>query len=172
MTDMPEAQNTDHIRPRQQSDLAECAAALVKVHATDGYPVEGVDDPKAWLTPQGQLQAWVAEIEGKIVGHVLLTEPQKGDAAAQLWLKQNTGKVAVLGRLFVLSEARGKSLGERLITEAMSYGERHGIQLVLDVVEKDRAAIRLYEKMGWKRIGEASHAYGSGSSIKAFLYAA
>ena len=33
------------VRRRQLSDLAELAEVLIRVHARDGYPVEGVDDP-------------------------------------------------------------------------------------------------------------------------------
>ena len=39
------------VRPREPRDLAQLAEALVRVHAADGYPVEGVADPRAWLEP-------------------------------------------------------------------------------------------------------------------------
>ena len=73
------------VRRRQPADLPEAAAALVEVHRSDGYPVEGVDDPTAWLLSPHQIAAWVAELDGRIVGHVALTEPQPDDAAATVW---------------------------------------------------------------------------------------
>ncbi len=35
---------------------------------------------------------------------------------------------------------------------------------------KDKAAIRLYERMGWQSIGDASHAYGEGQQMRAVCY--
>ena len=46
---MTQTTNTAVIRERQDSDIPALAAALVEVHQLDGYPVEGVDNPKAWL---------------------------------------------------------------------------------------------------------------------------
>src|SRR6185503_18070936 len=73
------------IRPRASDDLPAAAAALVQVHHSDGYPVEGVADPAAWLTSPHQIAAWVAELDDHVVGHVALSEPQPDDAAATLW---------------------------------------------------------------------------------------
>jgi hypothetical protein len=55
------------IRPITDADVPDAAAALVKVHETDGYPVEGIEDPEAWIRPPAVLSAWVAEEGGKIV---------------------------------------------------------------------------------------------------------
>lgn len=48
------------IRSRRDEDLPDLAAALVRVHALDGYPVEGVADPEAWLRHPNELQSWIA----------------------------------------------------------------------------------------------------------------
>src|SRR5437868_2371962 len=101
------------VRRRQQADLPEAAAALVDVHRNDGYPVEGVEDPVAWLLSPDQIAAWVAELDGRIVGHVALSEPQPDDAAASVWAAhadKGAERIAVLGRLFVHSGARGHAL--------------------------------------------------------------
>ncbi|MFB9906809.1 GNAT family N-acetyltransferase [Allokutzneria oryzae] len=160
------------VRVRLQDDLPSCAQALVEVHRSDGYPVEGVADPIGWLTPPTLIRAWVAEKDGSIVGHVLLTTPQEGDDAARLWQSQsaNDEKIAVLGRLFVLSTARGHSFGEHLMRAATEYAQQQNMRLVLDVMDKDKAAIRLYERLGWQRIGTAYHQFGEGQSIPAFCY--
>jgi GNAT superfamily N-acetyltransferase len=160
------------IRRRTPSDLPAAAAALVEVHRTDGYPVEGVDDPIAWLVNPHQLVAWVAELNSEIVGHVALSEPQPDDAAATLWATSHNDNdhLAVLGRLFVLSRARGHALGERLIHAATDYGRSHNRRLVLDVMTKDAAAIRLYDRLGWQRIGTTQHDDGHGHAIDAYCY--
>ena len=130
------------VRERTNADLPGAAAALVDVHATNGYPVEGVDDPEAWLTGSTLLCAWVGELDGRIVGHVAISQPQSDDAAATMWTSTPEGArdtVAVLGRLFVLSAARGHSLGLKLMHAATNYAQSHGLRLVLDVMTKDAA---------------------------------
>lgn len=143
---------------------------LVAVHETDGYPVEGVADPVGWISGPGQLRAWVAELDGQIVGHVALNEPQAGDAAAAAWATTTGGDddpIAVLGRLFVLSTARGHAIGRRLIEAASDYAASNQLRLVLDVMAKDAAAIALYERLGWTRIGTTEHDDGQGRLIEA-----
>ena len=54
----------------------------------------------------------------------------------------------------------------------MSYGREHDLRLVLDVMAKDAAAMRLYERLGWRKIGETTHHFGNGESIPAVCYVA
>jgi ribosomal protein S18 acetylase RimI-like enzyme len=161
------------VRRREQADLSDAGAALVEVHRSDGYPVEGVDDPVAWLLSPHQIAAWVAELDGLIVGHVAVGEPQSGDAAATAWAAQSekgAEQIAVLGRLFVHPQARGHALGEQLARTATDYAHEHGLRLVLDVMTKDAAAIRLYERLGWQRIGTTQHDDGHAHTIDAYCY--
>ena len=115
---MTDPQKTIVVRERTPADVPAAAAALVEVHQTDGYPVEGVADPTRWITATGQIRAWVAQLDTRIVGHVAISEPQHDDAAAQLWAAQPNSAdrpIAVLGRLFVLRTARGHAIGHRLV---------------------------------------------------------
>jgi GNAT superfamily N-acetyltransferase len=171
MTDQ-QSRPTIVIRERTPADLPAAGAALVAVHSTDGYPVEGVADPEAWLTSPSQIKAWVADMDGRIVGHVAIGEPQAGDAAATMWKGRTSGAddVAVLGRLFVLAAARGAALGERLMAAAIQDAAHRGQRLVLDVMTKDAAAIKLYERTGWQQIGSTQHDDGHGHSIEAYCY--
>ncbi|KOT96583.1 MULTISPECIES: N-acetyltransferase [unclassified Streptomyces] len=160
------------IRPFTDDDLAGAAAALVEVHDTDGYPVEGVNDPEAWIKSEDVLAAWVAEGGGRIVGHVAVMKPQ-GEAAVDLWVKQSdddADHVGVLARLFVVQSARKQAAGRRLMEAAVSHARTHGLRLVLDVMVKDASAIRLYERLGWRKIGETIHHFGSGETIPAVCY--
>lgn len=162
------------VRPFGNGDLAGAAAALIEVHSTDGYPVEGVAQPEAWLRSADVIAAWVAELDGSIVGHVAIMRPH-GEDAVSLWMQQSgdsDGQIGVLARLFVVKEARKHAVGERLMKAAMSYGAERGLRLVLDVMTKDAAAIRLYERLGWREIGRAPHHYGNGQSVDAVLYVA
>ena len=170
---MTETTGTAVIRERTEADLPGAAAALVEVHETDGYPVEGVNDPERWLTGPTLLRDCVGDLEGRIVGHVSISRPQPGDAAATMWTttpENGHDTVAVLGRLFVLQVARAQSLGERLMQAATEYAQHHGLRLVLDVMTKDAAAIRLYERLGWQCIGETQHDDGTGRLVPAVCY--
>lgn len=160
------------IRPIEEEDVPDAAAALVQVHSTDGYPVEGIDRPTEWLKPPGVIQAWVAVLDGRIVGHVAIMRP-RGEDAVSIWQKQSGedgAHIGVLARLFVLRDARKHSAGASLMRSAMDYAQDHDLRLVLDVMTKDEAAIRLYERLGWHFIGGASHQYGDGQRIQAVCY--
>ncbi|SEQ92274.1 Ribosomal protein S18 acetylase RimI [Streptomyces sp. yr375] len=166
------------VRPFRDTDLPGAAAALTDVHATDGYPVEGVARPADWLRSDDVLASWVAEAGGRIVGHVAVMRPC-GEGAVTLWLEQSAADgqhieqhIGVLARLFVVRDARRRAVGEQLVRTAMGYGLSHGRRLVLDVMVKDQAAIRLYERLGWSRTGRTTHHFGAGQSIEAICYAA
>ncbi|MEH0419562.1 GNAT family N-acetyltransferase [Streptomyces sp. B21-083] len=162
------------IRLFEATDLPGAATALMEVHATDGYPVEGVAHPEAWLRSDGVLASWVAEAEQRIVGHIAVMRPDDVDAVS-LWAGQSGADeqhIAVLARLFVVRGARKQALGERLVRTAMDYGQRHNRRLVLDVMVKDTAAIRLYERLGWRRTGRAAHHFGAGQHIEAICFVA
>lgn len=160
------------VRPREPDDLDAAAAALVAVHAADGYPVEGVDDPHAWLSPPGLLAAWVALLDDAVVGHALVTTPKSGDAAVEAWTAQGgePSRIAVGGRLFVAPAGRGHDLGTRLAQTLTDWAANEGYDLVGDVMEKDQAALRIYERIGWRRIGTAMHATGHGTEVPALLF--
>ena len=160
------------IRPRTSADIASAASALVTVHSTDGYPVEGVAQPEEWLSPAGLLAAWVAVFDGRTVGHAAVARPS-GEEAVSLWIERSgagSENVGVLARLFVLPEIRGRSVGESLVRATMEYAGNHGLRLVLDVMTKDRSAIRLYERLGWQQIGNITHHFGERQAIDALAY--
>lgn len=160
------------VRPRESTDIAAAASALVAVHRTDGYPVEGVARPEEWLSPEGLLSAWVAVADDRIVGHVAVTRPAEEEAVT-LWTEHNAtapGNVGVLARLFVLPEVRKQSVGEHLVRAAVEYAGRRSLRLVLDVMAKDRSAIRLYERLGWQQIGNITHHFGQGQRLDAWAY--
>ena len=167
--------NAIHVRRRTSADLGTCGAILRRVHELDRYPVEGVTDTDTWLNPPTLTRAWVATLDHQVVGHALLTSPTEGDDAARLWHEQTDTPLAaitVLGRLFVDPLARGHAAGSQLLREVLQYATAHGLTAVLDVMEKDEAAIRLYERAGWMPIGEARHTFGANQSIRALCYVA
>jgi ribosomal protein S18 acetylase RimI-like enzyme len=111
---------------------------LAVVHATDGYPSRWPADPYAWLLPDAE--AWVAELDGAVVGQALL----------------KTGRdpgTALLGRLFVTPAGRGHRFGERLIAAALAAAAERELAVTLEVVDSGTAAIALYRRLGWQHTG-------------------
>ncbi|WP_434967705.1 GNAT family N-acetyltransferase [Janibacter indicus] len=163
------------IRPTIPADLDSLADVLVDVHAADGYPVEGVEDPSAWLRLSAPIGQWTALHESRPVGHVALVRPDAGDAGPRLLSKQEEfplEEIAVLARLFVAPDHRGRSVAERLVRVAEACARAEGLRVSLEVMMKDVAAIRLYKKLGWKSIGEFEYAHGSNERTRALIMAA
>lgn len=155
------------IRPREARDLYALARALVAVHEVDGYPVEGVADPVGWLAFTDPLGVWVAEVDGAVVGHVALLHPTADDSAATLWMRHSGAQlhdIAVLARLFAAPAGRGLGLGRALTATATAWADQLGRRAVLDVMDKDTAAIRTYTRLGWMPLGPVDHHHPGGTT--------
>lgn len=163
------------IRPRDPDDLPELAQVLVRVHAQDGYPVEGVTDPSGWLTPPGELAAWTALLNGRPIGHMSLTQASETDDAAVTWQRatgQDISELAIPVRLFVDPQHRQRGAGRLLMLAAHTFAGQHGLAMAFDVMLKDRDAIRLYEAVGCERLGVIPHEHGDGQTEPAAVYVA
>lgn len=161
------------IRPRRQSDLAALGEVLVRVHARDGYPVEGVDDPESWIAPPAELAAWTAVYEQEAIGHVALASARDTDDSAVLWQRATGGEInrlAILARLFVDPDCRGLGAGALLMEAAHRFASEHRLAIALDVMLKDRDAIRLYERAGYERLGTIVHEHSEGMAESAAVY--
>ena len=189
---------TTIIRPRNPSDLPSCASLLTRVHARDGYPVQGVSHAIEFLSSPSTLEAWVAEetetataiatngdtndspkqpspTPKKILGHVSLTSPSptsSSDPAVALWRSQHPSEpIAALERLFVDPEARGQRLAAKLLLAASEEAGKRGLRVVLFALVKDQGAMRLYERNGWREFGRKMFAYRDGEGREAEMEA-
>ena len=164
------------IRPRRSEDLDALADVLVRVHAVDGYPVEGVEHPRAWLTPPRQLAAWTALVSETPIGHIALVKANRDDDAAAMWLRCAPGSeldsVVIPVRLFVDPEHRRLGAGKQLMAAVLHYAHAHALVVVFDVMLKDRAAIHLYETLGCQRLCTIDHRHGDGLVEPAAVYLA
>jgi GNAT superfamily N-acetyltransferase len=126
------------VRERRPEDLVACVAGLAAGYQVDGYPLNWPADPAGWLTPAGLLHAWVAEVDGVVVGHVGV---QAGDRPGE----------AVVTRLFVVPAARRRSAATALMTAALGWAADRGLRLRLEIADGPRAgAIAFYERAGWR----------------------
>lgn len=161
------------IRPRTSEDLPAAAKILVDVHREDGYPVEGVSDTRSWLSPPDMIAAWVALLDNMLVAHVLLLSPLSSHVdPVRTWISQGQAleDVVVLARLFVHENARGRGIAKMLVQTATDWATREERRVLLDVMKKDLAAIRLYESFRWERVADVKHNNGQGSDFEALIY--
>lgn len=164
------------IRRREARDLPACVRALAAVHAADGYPLVWPADPTRWLQPKNLLDAWVAVRDGALVGHVALCGPEDADVAA-LWCASAgvpLARIAEIAKLFVDPATRGSRLGAALLAHAAAAAAALGLVPALEVLDHDRAARRLYERLGWRHVGnvQASWALADGASPVLHAYLA
>lgn len=164
------------VRRRTPPDLGACVRVLGAVHRSDGYPVNWLPSPRAWLTGGALVSAWVAESDGRVSGHVALSRSGAGDAAPGLWSARTTGAdagaAAVVGRLFVDPRARGRGIGALLMAQAVAEARRRGLHPVLDVVASDTAAVALYERLGWRPLGTVEQEWGPRLTVTVRCFAA
>lgn len=163
------------VRLRRGADLDRCVQVLAGVHAQDGYPVNWPGDPTGWLSQRSLLAAWVAELDGRVVGHVGMGRSGPGDAAAQLWSRRegvSTERTAVVSRLFAAPSARGHGIGTLLMNRVTEEARERGLHSVLDVVASDKSAVALYERLGWEHLGTVEQRWDAAGTVTVKCYAA
>lgn len=143
------------VRRRVESDLPALVEGLALVAEADGYPSVWPRDPAAWLRTAAPIGAWVAESEGVSVGQVVLRLAED-DPPADLWCAatgRSANECAVVKRFFVIPAARGAGAGRALLAAACQAAAEWRLRPVLDVTERNLSAVRLYERLGWIRLG-------------------
>lgn len=147
------------IRRRTPDDLAGVAELLVATHHSDAYPVFLLDDMVAWAAATDVVAGWVATDPSdgdRVVGHVLLTEPEPGDAATLQWMAstgQPLGELVAVRRMVVHERAHRTGTGEALLATAVDAAHALGRRPVLDMADNLAAAGRLYQRAGFECIG-------------------
>ncbi|MCM2423896.1 GNAT family N-acetyltransferase [Streptomyces sp. RKAG293] len=166
---------TCRIRRREASDVDDCVGVLAEVHASDGYPANWPDRPSEWLMQPSLLAAWVAELDGHVVGHIGLSRSGAGDAAPALWSGREGVSVedtAVISRLFVSPAARGHGIGALLMERAVQDAHQRALHPVLDVLASDTSAAALYERLGWSLLATVDQRWSPTQTVTVHCYAA
>ena len=132
------------IRARADDDASALVAILAEVHERDHYPARPINVRREWLWQDDFVGAWVADDGGDVVGHVALAGAFTGPGVPD-------GALGI-SRLFVASRANGRGAGAALLAAARAAaGDR---PLGLEVADSSTAARALYERLGWRRVGE------------------
>ncbi|MGH1561137.1 N-acetyltransferase family protein [Mumia sp. DW29H23] len=138
------------VRPRESGDVPALVAILGQVHAQDRYPIVGDHVEAGWLLePDGP--AWVAELDGAVVGQAAL-QPGADPVSAEA-LGAEPGAVLTLARFFVSPEARGSGAARMLLDAVEAYARGAGRPLALEVVAHNEAARAVYTRRGWTPLG-------------------
>lgn len=154
---------TDDVIVRDARDDERDAVRALTLRAYAGYA--SVMTPQAWAGLEGAVRAaldeWapaeriVAEhtgtFAGQLVGSVALYPPA-ADAYGGLARRAAWPELRMLA---VAPEARGLGVGQRLVDECVRRARRMGAAaLGLHTSASMRAAIRMYERMGFERVPE------------------
>ncbi len=160
------------VRHRTDDDLDASERLALAVHEVDGYPVHIPADMRKFLVAPDELTAWVAELDGEVVGHVALHQrcSQASTDVVRGELGLCPGDYGVVARLLVSPATRRRGIGRRLLDAARSEAASRQIVPVLEVVTHHEPAIRLYETLGWRRVGQAAIQIPDRSPIDVFVY--
>ena len=163
------------VRPRRDQDLQPLVVLLRSVYRADGYPANWPHEPIRWLAGARTIGAWTFEHHGDLVGHLALTRPDP-DRAWPQWQQasqQPCERLAVMRRLFVAPDSRRNGVASQLIEAAERAAAEHGLRLVLDVADHNRAAIEFWRTHGWREVGEATLPPGDeGRGLRLLLFVA
>jgi GNAT superfamily N-acetyltransferase len=146
------------VRERRPQDLPVLAEVLAAQRPHSGYPQNWplpfpVED---FIARADEDAAWVAELDGRVVGHVAVSRVGPG-LEADLWTAgagRPRDELAAVSVLFVDHTVQGQGVGRALLAAAVAAIRESGRLPVLDVVQETPAAVELYRRTGWQVVGE------------------
>lgn len=146
------------VRERTGEDIAALATVLANQQPHSGYPQNWpLPFPvESFIARAGEDAAWVAELEGRVVGHVAVSRVEPG-LEADLWTAgagRPREELAAVVVLFVDHTMVGRGVGKALLARAVAAIRASGRTPVLDVVQETASAVELYRRSGWQVVGE------------------
>jgi GNAT superfamily N-acetyltransferase len=160
------------LRVREVGDLEGCVALTRLIHDVDRYPLILQANVGKFLTSPRLVVAWVAQRGGRIVGHVALHLGSSSPMASMVSeaLSVEPDLVGVVSRLMVAPSVRRSGVGRRLLGTAAGEAVRRGLTPALDVVTSHVAAIALFERARWQRIGTINLAIPGCDRVDEYVY--
>jgi GNAT superfamily N-acetyltransferase len=160
------------IREKTVQDTSACLDLLMQVHELDGYPPYLPKDVPAFITPDYEVAAWVAECDGRVVGHVALHQASVDPTldAAQRATGLPAERLVVISRLFITPTLRRAGVGRALLRHATKHAQFRWQRAVLDVGQALTAPIALYESEGWERVDSLALRVGESTVLALWIY--
>lgn len=144
------------VRRRTADDLPALVEVLAEQQSTSSYPLRWpLPFPvEQFLVRPDEAAAWVAEVEGRVVGHVsvIALDAELGPTFVEA---VGTDRLSMVAVLFVGLETLGLGVGARLHDEAVGWIREAGRIPVLDVVPTHDRAVQFYRRRGWRAVGSA-----------------
>ena len=160
------------IRRRRPHDLAACRRLLGLVAMEGDYPLPKPASLRDWVSDREIMDAWIAEREGEVLGHLALIQVGSDAVSAMRW-REVTGRPVTelvgISRFFVRSSARGHGIGSSLLQSAVTEARDRGLLPVAEMMSPSREGVRLYEKQGW-RLAEMYPTGPRTAPLEAYMY--
>ncbi len=140
------------IRRRRPNDVAACARLAVLSTSKEARQSSW----RGWLTADEVVEAWVAERQGELLGHVALSEVGRNARSAVRWREVTghpTSELLAVSRLFVRPRARGQGIGTALLEMAVAGARARGRVPVVEAVGAAPDELQLYAERGWRCVG-------------------
>lgn len=148
------------IRQRVEADVAAVGALIMRQQPLTRYPFRNpLPFPvEQFVVRPGELAAWVAEIDGVVVGHVSVLDVTEHEIGPQ-WSAaagRPVRELAAVAVLVVDHELTGRGIGRALMDTCEAHLAGLGRTPVLEVLggAHSRAAA-LYLARGWQVVGDA-----------------
>lgn len=90
----------------------------------------------------------------KTGGRLIILEDQENNIIAGTSWMTFDGRRLYLHHFGILPEYQGKGLSKYLLEESLEYVKETGYQVKLEVHRKNKVAIKLYKKYGFKYLGD------------------
>lgn len=102
---------------------------------------------------------YIFESDGDLIGSVILNESQSEEWNLVPW-NYIDGRIIVIHALAINPKVQGKGYGQQVLELCEAYGFNNGYTAMrLDVFSKNAAAIRLYEKNAFQKVGEVTFSF-------------
>ena len=75
----------------------------------------------------------------------------------------------MVARLFVAPWGRRRGIGRQLLQALVDRAVEQGMTVGLDVVDRDAAAIAMYEQAGWRRVATIPADWAGGGHLACYL---
>ncbi|MEA4814214.1 MAG: GNAT family N-acetyltransferase [Oscillospiraceae bacterium] len=151
-------------RAADRGDIGDVNAlyrAVVKKMRADGLDQWNDEYPFALLSDDiGRGEMYLGTHGGKIVSAI--TVMPRGDEEYEIakW-KEPDARAAILHRLCVVPELRRSGIASRMVEEAETLCRSAGYEYArLDAFSENIRSVSLYEKLGYKRVGEFTRDIG------------
>lgn len=99
---------------------------------------------------------YIFEEDDTLIGSVILNESQSAEWDSVPW-NYIDGKILIIHALAISPVVQGKGYGQKVLELCETHGANADYTVMrLDVFSENQVAIRLYEKNGYRKVGEVT----------------